>query len=36
MLPQSGNALGDTWIIGQTFSVWIWVPGASRADWNDP
>jgi hypothetical protein len=35
MLPQSGNAIGDTccreYVLG-----WIWAPGAIRADWIDP
>src|SRR5215469_14948500 len=30
MLPQSGNALGDTWIIGQTPWVWVVAPGAAK------
>jgi hypothetical protein len=36
MLPSSGNQLGDTWIVGDTPWVWIWAPGATRADWIDP
>ena len=36
MLPSSGNALGDTWIVGETPWVWIWAPGAAQADWIDP
>jgi hypothetical protein len=36
MLPSSGNQLGDTWVVGETPWVWIWAPGASRADWIDP
>jgi hypothetical protein len=36
MLPTNGNALGDTWIVGETPFVWIWAPGAARADWIDP
>ena len=36
MLPSSGNALGDTWGVGDTPWVWIWAPGAARADWIDP
>jgi hypothetical protein len=36
MLPQSGNQIGDTWVVGRTPWVWIWTPGAARADWIDP
>src|SRR5262249_12393689 len=36
MLPSSGNQLGDTWVVGNTPWVWIWAPGATRADWIDP
>jgi hypothetical protein len=36
MLPQSGNLLGDMWVAGDTPWVWIWAPGAARADWIDP
>jgi len=36
MLPSSGNQLGDTWVVGDTPWVWIWAPGAARADWIDP
>ena len=36
MLPSSGNRLGDTWVVGNTPWVWIWAPGATRADWIDP
>jgi hypothetical protein len=36
MLPQSGNAIGDTWIVGDTPWVWVTAPGAARADWIDP
>jgi hypothetical protein len=32
MLPSSGNALGGTWVVGDTPWVWIWAPGAARAD----
>jgi hypothetical protein len=36
MLPASGNRLGDTWVVGDMPWVWIWAPGAARADWIDP
>jgi hypothetical protein len=36
MLPQSGNAIGDMWLVDTTPWVWIWAPGANRADWIDP
>jgi hypothetical protein len=36
MLPSSGNAQGDTWVVGDTPWVWIWAPGAVQADWIDP
>jgi hypothetical protein len=36
MLPSSGNALGETWVVGETPWIWIWAPGATRADWIDP
>jgi hypothetical protein len=34
MLPSSGNQLGDTWVVAGTPWVWIWAPGAARADWD--
>jgi hypothetical protein len=36
MLPASGNAIGDTWAIGDNLWVWITAPGASNAAWIDP
>jgi len=36
MLPQSGNHIGDTWVIGETPWVWLVAPGAAHADWIDP
>ena len=36
MLPSIGNQLGDTWVVGDTPWVWIWAPGAARADRIDP
>jgi hypothetical protein len=36
MLPTSGNALGDTWVIGDSAWVWIVAPGAGTANWIDP
>jgi hypothetical protein len=36
MLPASGNAIGDTWVVGETPWVWIAVPGTSAPTWVDP
>jgi hypothetical protein len=36
MLPPSGNALGDIWVVGDTPWVWLFAPGAAHADWIDP
>lgn len=36
MLPMSGNAIGDTWVIGDSAWVWVAAPGASSANWIDP
>jgi len=35
-LPSHRNAIGDMWVVGRTPWVWIWTPGAARADWIDP
>jgi hypothetical protein len=35
-LPMSGNAIGDTWVIGDSVWVWVTAPGASSASWVDP
>jgi hypothetical protein len=35
-LPMSGNAIGDTWVIGDSVWVWVVAPGASSAGWVDP
>lgn len=35
-LPMSGNAIGDTWVIGDSVWVWVAAPGASSANWIDP
>jgi hypothetical protein len=37
MLPATGNAIGDTWQVGENL-LWIWLanPGAAKADWVDP
>jgi hypothetical protein len=35
-LPQSGNHIGDTWIVGTTPWVWITTPGTSRPQCIDP
>jgi hypothetical protein len=36
LLPQSGNQLGDTWVVGHTPWVWIVAPGWSQPLWIDP
>jgi hypothetical protein len=36
MLPQGGNAIGDTWTIGDQNRVWITAPDASVPSWIDP
>ena len=36
MLPMSGNAIGDTWVIGDSAWVWVAAPGAGSANWVDP
>jgi hypothetical protein len=36
MLPMSGNAIGDTWVIGDSAWVWVAAPGAGTANWIDP
>jgi hypothetical protein len=36
LLPQSGNAIGDTWIVGTTPWVWITTPGTTAPTWVDP
>jgi hypothetical protein len=36
LLPQSGNQLGDTWVVGHTPWVWIVAPGWSQPLWVDP
>jgi hypothetical protein len=36
MLPMFGNAIGDTWVIGDSAWVWVAAPGASSANWIDP
>jgi hypothetical protein len=36
MLPMSGNAIGDTWVIGDSAWVWVAVPGTGSANWIDP
>jgi hypothetical protein len=35
-LPMSGNAIGDTWVIGDSAWVWVAAPGARSASWVDP
>jgi hypothetical protein len=36
MLPASGNAIGDAWVIGDTAWVWIAAPWTAGAKWIDP
>jgi hypothetical protein len=36
MLPMSGNAIGDTWVIGDSAWVWVAAPSAASANWIDP
>jgi hypothetical protein len=36
LLPRSGNAIGDTWAVGDSAWVWIVAPGDSSANWVDP
>ena len=36
MLPVSGNAIGDTWVVGDSAWVWVAAPGAASANWIDP
>lgn len=35
-LPRSGNAIGDTWIVGRTPWIWITTPGTAVPQWVDP
>jgi hypothetical protein len=36
MLPVTGNAIGDTWMIGDTPWLYLVTPGTSAAQWVDP
>jgi len=36
MLPTFGNAIGDTWVIGDSAWVWVAAPGTGSANWTDP
>jgi hypothetical protein len=36
MLPMSGNAIGDTWVVGNSAWVWVAAPGTGNANWVDP
>ena len=36
MLPMSGNAIGDMWVIGDSAWVWVAAPGTGSANWIDP
>jgi hypothetical protein len=35
-LPSHPNQIGDMYLVGNVPWVWIFAPGASRADWIDP
>ena len=36
MLPMFGNAIGDTWVIGDSAWVWVAAPGTGSTSWIDP
>jgi hypothetical protein len=36
MLPAAGNAIGDTWAIGDNVWVWVVTPGTAAPQWVDP
>jgi hypothetical protein len=36
MFPVSGNAIGDTWVVGDSAWVWVAAPGTGSANWIDP
>ena len=36
MLPQEGNVIGETWIVGETPWVWVCPVGGSVPTWIDP
>jgi hypothetical protein len=36
ILPTDGNAIGDTWAVGDNVWVWLVAPGTSTAQWVDP
>jgi len=36
ILPANGNALGDTWAVGDNFWTFITAPGSAAAEWIDP
>jgi hypothetical protein len=36
VLPMSGNAIGDTWVVGDSSWVWVAAPGTGSASWIDP
>jgi len=35
-LPMSANAIGDTWVVGNSAWVWVAAPGTGSASWIDP
>jgi hypothetical protein len=35
-LPSHRNAIGDMYLVGNVPFVWLFPPGASRADWIEP
>ena len=36
LLPIHRNAIGDMFVVNGVPWVWIWAPGAARADWIEP
>jgi hypothetical protein len=36
VLPISGNAIGDAWVVGDSAWVWVAAPGTGSANWIDP
>jgi hypothetical protein len=36
VLPMAGNAIGDTWVVGDSAWVWVAAPGTGSANWIDP
>ena len=36
MPPIAGNAIGDTWMVGDTPWIWLITPGTAAPQWVDP